>query len=64
MARLEHAITMIRARRRRRHYSMCKSKNGRKARSAMSREQDNTIVTIGDVHYLWGIFLLVASTTR
>ena len=55
---------MIRARRRRRHYSMCKSKNGRKARSAMSREQDNTIVTIGDVHYLWGIFLLVASTTR
>ena len=28
------------------------------------RENDNTIVTIGDINYLWGIFLLVASARK
>ena len=27
-------------------------------------ERDNTIVTIGDINYLWGIFLLIASARR
>ncbi len=30
----------------------------------MSGAQDNTIVTIGDIHYLWGLFLLVASARK
>ena len=25
---------------------------------------DNTIVTIGDINYLWGIFLLIASARK
>ena len=27
-------------------------------------KRDNTIVTIGDINYLWGIFLLMASARR
>lgn len=33
--------------------------------SPMSTEKiNNTIVTIGDIHYLWGIFLLIASARK
>ena len=27
-------------------------------------KRDNTIVTIGDINYIWGIFLLIASARR
>ena len=27
-------------------------------------KRDNTIVTIGDINYLWGIFLLIASARK
>ena len=29
-----------------------------------SRQADNTVVTIGDVNYLWGIFMLIASARK